>query len=105
MSPRWPRSDKNLEELKKMCELYLEKIQELERISKGKQFVRDCIMHIEYLLDEFDLGSGDIKGNFSKGKKKLIYHDDPTTRWYKLCVPEIRFNTVADARYCGFTKP
>ena len=87
-----------------MCVQYLEEIEKFEEAVTSKGAVRDCIMHIEDLLDELNLGVGDIKGNFSKGQKKLIYHDDPTTRWYKLCVPEIRFNTVEDARYCGFLK-
>ena len=59
---------------------------------------------IEDLLDELNLGDGPIKGNFSKGIKKLIYHDDPETRWYQLCIPEIMFRTAEDAKYCHFKK-
>ena len=40
-------------------------------------------MYIEELVDKLQLKNGDIKGNFSKGKNKLIYHDNPETRWYK----------------------
>ena len=95
---------KEIKYLKQMCDLYLEEIQEFEKTSTSKQAVRDCIMHIEDLLDELNLGVGNIKGNFSKGKEKLIYHDDPDARWYKLCIPEIRFKTVEDATYCGFKR-
>jgi len=61
-------------------------------------------MYIEDLIDDLQLGEGLIKGNFSKGKKKLVYHDNPENQYYKLCIPEISFRTVADAKYCGFKK-
>ena len=61
-------------------------------------------MHIEDMVDELNLGEGIIKGNFSKGKNKLLYHADPEHKWYKLCIPEILFRTIDDAKYCGFKK-
>jgi endonuclease YncB( thermonuclease family) len=94
----------DLEALKSMCGRYLEEIQKYEQASSSPEAVKDCIMHIEVLLDELDLGEGEIKGNFSKGKNKLIYHHDPEDRWYQMCIPEIRFKSIKDAKYCGFKK-
>ena len=88
-----------------MCEIYIYEMDSLEASGVSDQKRRDCIMHIEDMLDELNLGEGDIKGNFSKGKKKLVYHEDPENRWYQLCIPEIRFRTPDEARYCGFKKP
>jgi len=59
---------------------------------------------MEEVMGELNLGDGEIKGNFSKGKVKLLYHADPEHRWYQLCIPEIRFRIVKDAKYCGFRK-
>ena len=77
----------------------------LENDNSSKKLVRECIMYIEELVDKLQLGNGDIKGNFSKGRNKLIYHDNPEDRWYKLCIPEISFRSVKDAKYCGFKQP
>ena len=87
-----------------MCDLYLGEINQIEQLSDSVEVIKDCIMHIEDMVDELSLGDGEIKGNFSKGKNKLIYHADPEPRWYKLCVPEIRFRTTNDAKFCGFRK-
>lgn len=95
----------DLDAFKKMCEIYIYEMDSLEASGVSDQKRRDCIMHIEDMLDELNLGEGDIKGNFSKGKKKLVYHEDPENRWYQLCIPEIRFRTPDEARYCGFKKP
>ncbi len=59
---------------------------------------------IEEFLDELNLGDGPIKGNFSKGINKLIYHEDPEDRWYQMCTPEINFRTVQDAKVCGLVR-
>ena len=99
-----PPQTKDLEALKKMCDRYLEEIAKVEELASSKQVVTDCILHIEELVVELELGEGEVKGNFSKGKRKLLYHDNPESRWYQLCIPEIRFKTVEDARYCGFRK-
>jgi len=94
----------NIEAFKVMCTKYLVEIDLFEQASDNPHSVKDCIMHIEELLDELNLGDGMIKGNFSKGINKLIYHDDPEDRWYRMCVPEVRFKTIEDAKYCGFKK-
>ena len=94
----------DVDSYKKMCDLYLDEINQIEQLSDSVEVIKDCIMHIEDMVDELNLGDGEIKGNFSKGKSKLIYHADPEHRWYKLCVPEIRFRTVDDAKFCGFRK-
>ena len=83
---------------------YLEEIAKIEEVSPNREVVNDCILHIEELVDELELGEGEVKGNFSKGQKKLLYHNDPDSRWYQLCIPEIRFKTVDDAKSCGFKK-
>jgi len=94
----------DLNAFKEMCDSYLAEIERLEESGKGKEVHRICIMHIEDMLDPLELGDGPIKGNFSKGTKKLIYHEDPQNRWYQLCIPEIRFRAIEDAKYCGFKK-
>ena len=94
----------DVDSYKTMCDLYLDEISRIEELSDNIEVVKDCIMHIEDMVDELKFGDGKIKGNFSKGKNKLIYHDDPESRWYKLCIPEILFRTVKDAKYCGFKK-
>ena len=94
----------DIDSYKKMCGLYLDEINRIEKSSDNAEVVKDCILHVEDMVDELNLGEGEVKGNFSKGKNKLIYHADPENRWYKLCIPEIRFRTVNDAKYCGFRK-
>tara|TARA_E500000331_G_C17261505_1_gene715470 strand:+ start:2265 stop:3116 length:852 start_codon:yes stop_codon:yes gene_type:complete len=94
--------ERDIQKLKSMCDKYLYEIERFEQASNDADKVKDCIMHIEELLDELDLGEGEIKGNFSKGKNKLIYHSNPKDRWYQMCIPEIMFKTVQDAKMCGF---
>ena len=94
----------DVDQFKKMCSIYLDEIKAVEEIARNGEVVKDCIMHVEDIIDEFNLGQGVVKGNFSKGKNKLIYHDDPNDRWYQLCVPEIMFKTKDDAKKCGFKK-
>ncbi len=104
MSPVVDPTAYDIDALKRMCQIYLDEIEAIDEVAKNSDVVKDCIMHVEDLVDELDLGDGPIKGNFSKGKNKLVYHSDPNDRWYQLCIPEIRFRTVEDARYCGFRK-
>lgn len=92
----------DLDSYKEMCDLYLAEIQRVEELSNNPEFLKDCILYIEDKVSKLNLGDGAIKGNFSKGRVKLLYHEDPESRWYQLCTPEIRFRTVRDARYCGF---
>ncbi|MDA8561016.1 thermonuclease family protein [Nitrospinae bacterium] len=94
----------DLESYKTMCDLFLKEINKLEQLPNNVEQVKDCTMHIEDMVDELNLGEGIIKGNFSKGKNKLLYHADPEHKWYKLCIPEILFRTIDDAKYCGFKK-
>ena len=94
----------DLDSYKTMCDIFLKEINKLEELSNNAEQVKDCIMHIEDMVDELNLGEGKIKGNFSKGKNKLLFHADPEHKWYKLCVPEILFKTIEDAKYCGFQK-
>ena len=94
----------DIEAFKVMCIKYLEEIDKVDQAHSNPEAVKDCIMHIEEMLDELDLGDGPVKGNFSKGEKKLVYHHDPENRWYQLCIPEIKFRTVEDAKYCKFKK-
>jgi len=94
----------DLDAFRHMCEIYVSEINQVDQLSNNAESVKDLIMHVEEMIDELRLGKGEVKGNFSKGKNKLIYHDDPENRWYKLCIPEVRFQTVKDAKYCGFRK-
>ena len=89
---------------KRMCDIYFDEIKRRGEMADNEEEVKDLIMHIEELVDPLELGEGEILGNFSKFKTKLVYHDNPDDRWYQMCIPEIRFRSAQDARYCGFKK-
>jgi len=94
----------DLDGFKRMCDIYVEEITLRGKVADNEEEVRDLILHIEEFVDALKLGEGEVLGNFSKFKTKLVYHDNPDDHWYKLCIPEIRFRTVDDAKYCGFEK-
>jgi len=89
---------------KRMCDIYFNEITRRGEMADNEEEVKDLIMHIEELVDVLELGEGEILGNFSKFKTKLVYHDNPDDRWYQMCIPEIRFRSAQDARFCGFKK-
>ena len=60
----------DIDAFKRMCDVYLSESEAVEGIAKNQDIVKDCIMHVEDMIDEYDLGRGSVKGNFSKGKNK-----------------------------------
>lgn len=98
-------SNYNLESYKKLCDRYMQIVRRIETEWNDINRMFDYLEQIANMIDELNLGEGEVKGNFSTSslKSRLIYHIRGGGL-YDRTIPEIFFKTEEDAKYCGFRK-